>query len=64
MKTWSKNGIFVVILVALGILGLFTYTWQVESARARAIQKDMNDCIEAYGSGIPCAEICEGYVEG
>jgi predicted negative regulator of RcsB-dependent stress response len=42
MKTWSKNGIFVVILVALGILGLFTYTWQVESARARAIQGSVN----------------------
>lgn len=63
MKTRSKIGIFVVILVALGILALFAYTWQIESARARAIQEDMIDCIAAYGSSTPCVEICEGTLE-
>ena len=60
MKTQSKIGIFIVTLVALGILALFAYTWQIESARARAIQKEIIDCVEAYGSGTYCAEICEG----
>jgi hypothetical protein len=46
MKTRSKIGIFIVILVALGILALFAYTWQIESARARAIQKEIIDCVE------------------
>jgi hypothetical protein len=63
MKTRSKIGIFVVIIVALGILALFAYTWQIESARAGAIREDMIDCIEAYGSSTPCAEICEGTLE-
>lgn len=60
MKTRSKIGIFVVTLVALGILTLFAYTWQIESTRARAIQGEMIDCIAAYHSGTPCVEICEG----
>jgi hypothetical protein len=63
MKTRSKIGIFVVILVALGILALFAYTWQIESARAGAIREDMIGCIEAYGSSTPCAEICLGTLE-
>jgi hypothetical protein len=63
MKTRSKIGIFVVVLVALSILALFAYTWQIESARARAIQEDMIDCIEAYGNGTPCAKICEGTLD-
>jgi hypothetical protein len=58
MKTRNKIGIFVVTLVALGILALFAYTWQIESARARAIQEEMIDCIATYHSGTPCAEIC------
>ena len=49
--------------MALAIVALFAYTWQIESARARAIQEDMIDCIDAYGSGTPCMEICEGTLE-
>lgn len=63
MKTRSKIGIFGVIIVAVGMIALFAYTWQIESDRARAIQEDMIDCIDAYGSGTPCAEICEGTLE-
>lgn len=59
MKTRNKIGIFVVIIVALTMISLFAYTWQIESARARAIQEDVIDCINAYDSGTPCAEICE-----
>lgn len=60
MKTRNKIGNFVVALVALGILALFAYTWQIKSARARAIQEEMIDCITTYHSGTPCTEICEG----
>jgi hypothetical protein len=63
MKTRNKIGIFVFIIVALAMLSLFAYTWQIESARARAIQEDMMDCIDAYDSGTPCAEICEGTLD-
>jgi hypothetical protein len=49
--------------VALGIIALFAYTWQIESTRARAIQEDMIDCIDAYGSGAPCTKICQGTLE-
>lgn len=63
MKTRSKIGIFVVIVVAVGMIALFAYTWQIESARARAIQQDMIDCIVTYGSGTPCVEICEGTLD-
>lgn len=63
MKTRSKIGIFVVSIMALAIIALFAYTWQIESDRARAIQKDIIDCIDTYGDGAPCAEICEGTLE-
>ncbi len=63
MKTRSKIGIFVVIMVAVGMIALFAYTWQIESARARAIQQDMFDCIVTYGSGTPCVKICEGTLD-
>lgn len=60
MKRQNRIGIVVAILVAIGTIGLFAYSYLIESARADRIFDTTVDCIDFYGNTTTCIQICEG----